>query len=1825
MGVAETVASLRAAGMVLYAEGDNLRYQASRSVATPERLRWLRDHKPEVLAVLREDRDEYGVTLVSDPEQAGEPFPLTEVQAAYLLGRGGAFDYGGVACHGYLELAVPQWPVAEVEAAWNRLVSSHGMLRATIDAEGFQQISAEVPHYPVRHEDLSGAGPDTVRAALTRIRQQMSHQVRPTDRWPLFDLRATTTPDGLLLHFSIDLLICDYSSFRLLLDELRRELTGDRDDITPAVTFRDYVLATQGIRETGRYQRDREYWFGRVDTLPPAPELPVRPDALQAPPHFTRHGIRLTEERWQALHRRVTGLGVTASSAVLGAYAETIGRWSRDPRFTLSLTVQNRLPLHPDVPRVIGDFSSVSLFEVDTTPRASFGERLVTLHARLWEDLEHRLCGGVEVLREIARRRGRAAAAMPVAFTSTVSGAPTPGAGLMPGARLTYGISQTPQVWIDCQMMEEDGCLLLHWDVRDGVLPDGVVADMFAAFTELLERLTDGEAADEVDPVVLPARQRDLVAVVNDTAEPRVRGALHAEFLARARRDPGRVALIAPGCTLTYGELLARAEAVARRLREAGCEPGDRVGVVAPKGWEQVVAVLGILLASGAYLPVDLGQPALRRDAILRDAGVRLVTTTSAHAVHLASAGVATVEVDLVGQPTELPAGTPQPAATDLAYVIYTSGSTGAPKGVMISHEAARNTVDDINRRFGVDADDRVIGLAQLGFDLSVYDIFGPLSVGGALVLPQAGRRGDPSHWAELMVAERVSVWNSVPAQMQLMTEYLAAATDHDLHRLRLVMLSGDWIPVTLPDVVRRVVPTAEVISLGGATEASIWSIHHRIGTVDPTQPSIPYGRPLANQTFHVLDGALRECPELVVGELYIGGVGVALGYLNDEARTAERFLTHPGDGRRLYRTGDLGRRLPDGGIEFLGREDGQVKIRGHRIEVAEIEAALLTHPAVRAAAVIPHDDEGGRRLAAFVEPGAATPPPLPAGLPETMIAAAEARIGDVDQEQVAEMVELLDRAALQSISRLLLDCGLFANPSARHSDQEIIDTVKAAEANHYLVRRWLTALEHEGLLRRDRDTGLYHHLTRPDESEVRALRERVDVLEPAVRWGTELLRYHRTSEEHLQALVRNDIDLKTLLFPQGRLETAEAAYRDNLISRHNNAAVIAALRVIAAERTGGPMRILEIGAGVGGTSTELIPALDGLDVEYLFTDVSHFFLNAAAERFAAYPWVRFGLFDLNRDHAEQQLPANGFDVILLANVLHNAVHAGRTLHSLRELVRPGGWLVFIEATRDAYHVMTSMEFNAGLTGFEDERQETGTTFVPRDRWLSLLGEADAEVVATLPAPGDALGLIGQHVFVSRFKADRAAVEADELRRHLAERLPDYMLPAQLHVLDRLPLTGNAKVDRNQLTRWTTRDGRRTATSAGSALADDTERLVADIWCGILPITEVSRDIDFFAAGGDSLLVAQLVGRIRDQVPASREVEWDHLLRQVLNRPTVADIAAYLRSLTTTGRAPTRSSLVSIGDHRRSPADGSGHALHVLVHDGTGTLIPYRSLARELAPHVALAGLVLDDEQEYLDSDPHTLIGTLARRHAATLAAAGNERVHLIGYCMGGLLVTELATRLAAAGVDVAATTIVSSYRVPYLVEDDLLAEYVFAKVMRADPIRLGYPADETETQRVVAGAVERYAGRVPSGSILEQCVAGSVRPGTVAAFQRLASMSPDERLTAIGKAMPVADTDLTSLDRLRRQLRIVKHSLVAVASHQPTPYDGDLTFVRQSGEAQVFPGMHRDMSRYWRDVCTGELRIVDVPGDHFTCMRSPNVPAVAQAVRLAVARGEHA
>ena len=977
------VARLRAAGF----EGAELR----RLFATPV----LKDF---AAAIVPGEAAAEAPALVPDLERRHEPFPPTDVQRAYWLGRLSDFTLGGVGSHWYWEFDGEGVDLERLEEAWNRLVARHEMMRAVFDDErGWQRILPSVPRYRIEAVDARAEDGETPVAAL---RAAMSHQVLDVSRWPLFDVRAVRYGSRTRLGFSFDYILFDALSIMIVFAELAA-LYADLDAELPPIglSFRDYVLAA--APDPDARAAAGAYWSARLDELPPGPQLPLATEpSLVTEPRFVRRGARLTPEQWQAIVERARRHGVTPSMVLATAYAEVLSAWSDRPALTLTFTLFDRREVHPDVYNVLGDFTSLLLGSFHPAAGDTWLDAARRYQQQLWADMEHSAVTALSVLRELARRSDSGQATMPVVFTSALGVAPARFDLSTPFGEYVGGLSQTPQVWLDCQVMEAQGGLAFNWDAVEQLFPEGMLDAMFGAYARLLRWL----AAPETDwegplPSLLPAEQRAVRAKVNATIGPESARLLHEGFFARAAEEPDRLALAwGDDGQLSYGQLAERARRLAGALVEHGLRPGEPVAVTLPKGPDQVVAVLAILYAGGAYVPVGVDQPPRRRERIYASAGIRLLVG----------------EGGIPPNAEAAPLAEPVPVTSDaLAYVVYTSGSTGEPKGVMISHRAALNTVEDVSERFGVGPDDRVLAVSALDFDLSVYDVFGLLATGGAVVLPGEDERREARRWVELVERWGVTVWDSVPALLDML---LTAGGGRLPESLRLVMVSGDWVGVDLPGRLAAARPGCRFVALGGATEAAIWSNAYEVDEVRDGWRSIPYGFPLRNQIFRVVDARGRDCPDWVPGELWIGGAGVALGYLGDPETTAARFVEAGGE--RWYRTGDLGRYWPDGTLEFLGRTDHQIKIRGHRIELGEIGAALEAHPQV-ARGVALTAGERAQQLAALVVPSGDLDPEalrpflaqrLPAYMvPERVLVLDELPLtenGKVDREALARLVE---------------------------------------------------------------------------------------------------------------------------------------------------------------------------------------------------------------------------------------------------------------------------------------------------------------------------------------------------------------------------------------------------------------------------------------------------------------------------------------------------------------------------------------------------------------------------------------------------------------------------------------------------------------------------------------------------------------------------------------------------------------------------------------------------------------------------------------------------
>ncbi|MFI7231055.1 SDR family NAD(P)-dependent oxidoreductase [Nonomuraea angiospora] len=460
------------------------------------------------LAQLLPDSVSGGPGQVSEPASTGETdFPLTRVQHAYWVGGGGGYRHGGTACHFYLEYDCPDLDIPRYQRAWNRVIARHPMLRAVITPEGRNRILDRVPEYRIRVHDLREDADPAAR--LAALREQLSHRAPRPDRWPLVELRAAQLPEGTVrLFVGVDVLVCDTASYLLLDRELRHFYEHDGGpDLPPIGT--DFAACVRAMEERASGPA-AEYWRARLDDLPGPPALPVR-DGDAAAPRFARRSATLPAEVWERLKRRAADHAVTPTAALLAAYGDALHAWSGSDRFCVNLTLFDRPRIHPDVGKVVGDFTSLLLHEVDRATPATFAERARMAQRRLFQDLDHRDFSALDVLAEQSARTGRLAQA-PVVFTSAL--------GLDDAHDLdwvgtpVYGVSQTPQVWLDHQAFVQHGELLLQWDVAETALPADEAAAAFERYVAEVRRLAD-------DPSAWESTYGDVTLLLREGTHPR--------------------------------------------------------------------------------------------------------------------------------------------------------------------------------------------------------------------------------------------------------------------------------------------------------------------------------------------------------------------------------------------------------------------------------------------------------------------------------------------------------------------------------------------------------------------------------------------------------------------------------------------------------------------------------------------------------------------------------------------------------------------------------------------------------------------------------------------------------------------------------------------------------------------------------------------------------------------------------------------------------------------------------------------------------------------------------------------------------------------------------------------------------------------------------------------------------------------------------------------------------------------------------------------------------------------------------------------------------
>jgi amino acid adenylation domain-containing protein/non-ribosomal peptide synthase protein (TIGR01720 family) len=998
-----------------------------------------------------------GEPAVREPAAAGEPAataPLTEAQEQLWV----LTQLGAESSRAYNEsMTLDLRGALDVEAlrgALAAVVSRHEALRACFAADGAHQRFTPPGPVVLPLVELPAAGGDRQQRIAAWIDEEARQVFVDLENGPLYRARLLRIEEGwhrlvLTLHH----LVTDGVSNSIVLQELAqlygalaRGATAAQAaaGLPPAVPFRRYLAQRRAESRGPEAERAEAYWLRQF--APPVPFLELPTDRPR-PPLQGHLGGRVWVPAGAELSARAGAFareqGCTFFVSQLAAWQVLLHRLTGQADLVVGTPAAGQLTAGGG--HLVGYCVNLLPLRSRLLPDATVAGCLRGVRAQVLDAFEHQGYPFQRLLKRLGLPRDPSRLPLAAVAFTTEREARLDFSGLETELRSNDNGGSKFELFLT--VVEADDELVFDCEFNRYLFDAATVKRWLGQHCQLLAAMA---AAPQARVAALPllgaAERHQLLREWNDTAAAGDRQLLiHQLFEAQVARAPEAPAVDFGAARLSYRELNAEANRLAHHLASLGVERGSPVAILLRRSLAVVPALLGVLKAGGAYVPLDPDHPAERLHWLLAAHDVPVVITQASELATLAagerrlpalrqvialdvagggkSSPLARVPLagrrELAAQPdTNLPA---RAAAGDLAYVIFTSGSTGVPKGVMESHQPVVNLIRWVNDAYAVGPADRLLFVTSLGFDLSVYDVFGLLAAGGSIRVAAEGDLRDPERLIAWLVEDGITIWDSAPAALQQLIPFLPGALPAGVEpRLRLVLQSGDWIPLALPAQLRQHFRAASLVALGGATEATVWSNHHLVRGVPPHWRSIPYGRPIANARYYLLDAELGPAPLGVAGDLFIGGECLSSGYAGDPTLTAAAWLPDPAAaaaGARMYRTGDRARFLPDGEIEFLGRLDSQVKVRGFRVELGEIETVLARHPAIGAVAVAARsawqdagatsggsgpgaggwrDGEaaGDKRLAAYVVPRAAMPPVdelrayLKQRLPEHMVPA---------------------------------------------------------------------------------------------------------------------------------------------------------------------------------------------------------------------------------------------------------------------------------------------------------------------------------------------------------------------------------------------------------------------------------------------------------------------------------------------------------------------------------------------------------------------------------------------------------------------------------------------------------------------------------------------------------------------------------------------------------------------------------------------------------------------------------------------------------------------
>lgn len=1590
-------------GVDLYIQDTKLKYRTLKKDLPESLLKELKENKRDIINYLKQEEN-------VDLRIENEKFPLSDIQSAYLLGRGDGYEYGNTSCHIYQEFLYPNLDTEKVERVWNALIEKHDMLRAIIYKDGFQKIQESVPHYKLMKESTES------------IRRKLENKVYEVEQWPMFDIGVSEKEKNSILHFSMDFMIADWSSIWKLLKEFENiyfDLNIEKGiNFKPNISFRDYRKKEDEKKNSDNYKKSYQYWKEKITEIDGPPELYINTTYNREKPSFKRFSLCIEPNKWENLRKMTREYGLTPTAVVLAAYAVILQNWSYSKDFSLNLTIFDRKEVAESLDNLIGDFTSTSILSVKETDR-SFYEFAKSINKQLFENLDNSIVSGVEVLRQISKLDDARNFILPYVFTSAI--------GLIKDRLIgvyQYGITQTPQVFIDCQVMDTNLGLQINWDVRENVFNLKMIKLMFKCFEEILNNLATNKDTwgNSVFNLLYDTNIDETYYIGKHCLD---RQTTIEEILNSLKIYKNKAIIESQEKVLSYSSVYDIYLKIRNNLKlEKYSENKVIIFIVNSKIEAMISTLLSTLLNINSIIIFNITDKESEKTSI------NICNVDEKKDIQCVYGE--RIETCLVEKYIdEVHCNKLNSDKNHIILCLKENEILKSKKYINVEDLIEKNK--NHSKVYEFSEDDQYLDFKSNSLYKTIINLIGIVRTGSTMTFldDKSEMSGEKMH--DVVKKHKINILELDNESAKMYINYLFKNGINSISDLRTIIIADENVDFNVMTQLKQFFPKAKIVNI--FVEDRIDGIGYAYFNYEMfIKDSTIY--PFDKNKVFILDRNQNLCLP------YSFGILSALKENYPQDETLSNYI---------YNSNYCAYYDENNRIKLKGSIDEKVKIKRRTFNLQEVRRQLINEDGIGSVYLHLTKKKDASDLNAIVtlkeDYEYKNKNNKKMDLIHILDETSRKYKHVFNDDNYSKMCKKRDIIVMNKILNMLIKLNILQDQRGsffvNHANYSNIDSKYV-----WMIDRWLFELENIGLIRKIDDTYIINEHLKMNNLEIEW--EKLFDMWKDEYGNINLLKYIKINSDNILDIAKGNIDPVKLLYPDSSNRYTEALYRFNSSSKLINDYFINVLRWYMKNFSKDKIRILEIGAGTGSTTRKLLETLKGESYEYHFTDSLKYFFPDAKKRFGGKENVYIYKYDIDEDPIEQGLKENYFDLVIGAYVIENARNIKETLINLRKIISPKGFLVFSEPAENEPWILTSQAFMMEKPQNDDLRKDV--FFMSADKWIYALDNID-HYSQTFRFPNTKLikNNTGVYFFVKQFKKNKQEVNTDEIKKHLKGSLPSHMMPNNIIPIELEHFSNNqSNQDIQKIIKFFELRKpmeENLLVNIENRHINTVQAEIAKICSKVLHQKEIDIYSNFYDLGADSLLIARITTKIINHIDSS--IPFEKLLREIIKNPTVYEISKQLellkRPIIKNDERTNLNKKPLLKSERYKCANSSG-IMRIIVSGvsdfGTNLDILASKLAEQSLGDIVLLEIL--DKEQFLEMTDKTMIEKLSYLYFDEIAKYNPNVVQIIGHSFGGMIALELAKRCLESGIDVVNLSMIESGIIPKNDYNDIYLEMIF-------------------------------------------------------------------------------------------------------------------------------------------------------------------------------------